>query len=694
MPEIKKIKRLKKELKLLDVYSIATGATLSSGFFLLPGLIAIQVGPSLILAYLIAAIPLIPALFSMIELATAMPRAGGVYFFLDRTMGPYFGTMGGLGTWLALILKVSFALIGMGAYLILFLPQLEMKYIAVAVAVILGVISIFGTKKSSRLQILLVTVVILFLTILIFGGITQIDISRYSGIFNVDFALLLSTAGTVYVSYAGITKIASLSEEVKDPEKNIPLGLILATATTILIYGLGSIVVVGVIPMSELLGDKTSLATASGKIFGNIGAVTISIIALFAFISVANAGMLSASRYPLAMSRDHLMPRKFRQLSKFGTPAFSIVFTFAIIVLFIITFDPTGIAKLASAFQLFMFSLVCTAVIVMRESRLHSYDPGYKSPLYPWMQIVGIILPFVFIFSMGIIPIVFTVGLIIICSLWYWFYARKRVERTGAIYHIFERLGRQRDENLDTELRGILKEKGLRDQDPFNEIVARSLVLEINEETVFDDVVVKISNQLSKIIPLTPKQIVKQIMEGTLVGATPVTHGVALPHFRTGEVEHSELVLIRAKKGIKVPLFNPLTHEAEEEKIVSAVFCLVSPENNPSQHLRILAQIAGRVDDDNFIKEWNDASDEQQLKEVLLRDERFISLIIDETSKTKKMIGLPLKQISIPKGCLVAMLCRGETVLVPNGNTIFEDGDRLTIIGDPNAIKELHKLYD
>ena len=105
MAEKRKHKKLKKELKLVDVYAIAAGTTLSAGFFLLPGLAAQQAGPALVIAYVIAAIPLIPAMLSIVELATAMPRAGGVYYFLDRSLGPLVGTIGGLGTWLALILK-------------------------------------------------------------------------------------------------------------------------------------------------------------------------------------------------------------------------------------------------------------------------------------------------------------------------------------------------------------------------------------------------------------------------------------------------------------------------------------------------------------------------------------------------------------------------------------------------------------
>ena len=83
--------------------NLATGTTLSAGFFLLPGIAAMSAGPAITLAYLIAALPLIPATFSIVELTTAMPRAGGLYYFLDRSMGPLLGTIGGIGTWLALI---------------------------------------------------------------------------------------------------------------------------------------------------------------------------------------------------------------------------------------------------------------------------------------------------------------------------------------------------------------------------------------------------------------------------------------------------------------------------------------------------------------------------------------------------------------------------------------------------------------
>ncbi len=136
---------LAKELRLFDVYALATGATLSAGLFLMPGIAAAQVGPALVFCYLLAAVPLVPAMLSIVELSTAMPRAGGAYYFIDRSLGPLAGTIGGFGTWLALVLKTSFALVGMGAYVALFTDAspTTMRLVAVAFAVLFGVVNAY-----------------------------------------------------------------------------------------------------------------------------------------------------------------------------------------------------------------------------------------------------------------------------------------------------------------------------------------------------------------------------------------------------------------------------------------------------------------------------------------------------------------------------------------------------------------------
>lgn len=693
MAVLHKSKRLKKELTLLNVYTIATGATLSSGFFLLPGLAAAQAGPAVILSYLVAAVHLVPAMFCMAELSTAMPRAGGIYYFLDRSMGPLLGTIGGLGTWLALILKTAFALIGMGAYVSLFFPEMPIVPLAVGFAILFGGINLFGAKKTGGLQILLVVGLLLLLSAFTGFGVFHVNADYFSGFFDSGFDSIYSTAGLVYISYVGLTNVASVSEEVKNPERNLWLGMLFALITAVLVYGLGTFVMVGVLSPEQLYNNLTPVASAAKTLVGPWGAVLMTVAAVLAFLSVANAAILSASRYPLAMSRDHLIPRLFRTLNKHDTPQNAIFITVSLIILCLIFLNPIKIAKLASSFQLLLFAMCCLAVIIMRESRIESYDPGFRSPLYPWMQIFGIAAPLLLIFEMGWWPILFTGSLIVLGAIWYFYYAKEKVVRDGAIYHIFARLGTQRFEGLDRELRGILIEKGLREDDPFDVVVTKAGFIDLPARISFEEVVHQAAFQLSHRLPASVESLKESFMQGTKVGATPVSHGVALPHLRFPEIDSPEMVIVRAKEGVHVEVDNVLLVEHTSDKPVYAFFFLVSPEGKPAQHLRILAQIAGHVDDDQFMERWLSAGNEQQLKEIILRDECFLSLRLQFELKTSSFIGRLVRDLQMPKGTLIAIIHRNGEIIFPTGSTLLEEGDRLTIIGEPVEIQNLNQKY-
>lgn len=690
---LSKGKRLKKELTLLNVYAIATGATLSSGFFLLPGLAAAEAGPAVVLSYMIAAVHLIPAVFCMAELSTAMPRSGGIYYFLDRSLGPYLGTIGGLGTWLALSLKTAFALIGMGAYIGIFFPDAPIVPIAVVLAIVFGFLNLFGAKKTSGFQIVLVVVLLLILAWFTGAGLLQIKTRHFTRFFQSGFRSIYGTAGMVYISYVGMTKIASISEEVKNPERNLPLGMLLALISAIVIYGLGTYVMVGILPAAELHNDLTPVASTARALVGPWGAVLMTIAAVLAFFSVTNAAILSASRYPLAMSRDHLLPGVFRFLSKHRTPKVAIYTTVAVIVLLLVSLNPTKIAKLASAFQLLLFALSCLAVIIMRESRIESYDPGYHSPFYPWLHIFGIAAPLFLIVEMGWWPILFTLGLIALGTIWYFAYAKDKVVRDGAIYHIFARLGEQRFEGLDRELRGILKEKGLRQEDPFDVIIAGAAFIDLAEKKTFEEVVQVASEELARRLPIDVEVLKESFLQGTRVGATPVSHGAALPHMRYPDLEKPEIVIVRSQPGVLVDIDDELLGDHASTEPVHAFFFLVSPEDNPKQHLRLLAQIAGQVDDEKFIKRWLKARHEPKIKELLLRDERYLSLRLGPDLKTAALIGRLVRDADLPEGCLVALIHRDGEMFVPRGKTVLKKGDRLTVIGEPKGIQVLKDIY-
>jgi amino acid transporter len=227
--------RLKKELSLLDVYVIATGAMIS------PGIATSHTGPSVVLAYALAGVLIVPAMLSQAELATAMPRAGGAYYFLDRTLGPLVGTIGGVGTWLALILKSAFALIGMGAYLGLVF-HVPVMGTAIVFTILFAVLNIVGAKESSGLLRVLVIVLLTILTFFLLYGLSDVLVgggdvrAQFTPFLSDGTDGLLGTVGLVFVSYIGLTKVASLAEEVKNPDRNIPLGMGLTLATVTGVY--------------------------------------------------------------------------------------------------------------------------------------------------------------------------------------------------------------------------------------------------------------------------------------------------------------------------------------------------------------------------------------------------------------------------------------------------------------------------
>jgi basic amino acid/polyamine antiporter, APA family len=388
-PEATTASRLEKRLGLLDVYAICTGAMFASGFFLLPGIAAANAGPSVILAYLASSLLMVPAMYSIAELSSAMPRAAGTYFFIHRSMGPLAGTIGGLGAWVVLIVKSAFALVGMGAYLALFV-DVPIRPIAIALTVGFAVLNIVGAKETARLQVWLVTVLVTIMAFFIAQGAVEVIRGtdavqgQMEPFFQFGLQGFVSTIGLVFISYAGLTKVSSAAEEIRDLDRNLPLGMILALVTVGAIYTLGVWILVAVLPPAELYEDLTPVASAGEVLLswmpGQLGVLLVVVAAITAFASTGNAGILTASRFPLAMARDRLLWSGFDRLGRFGTPTLGVIVTSVLMILAILFLDVERLASLGSAFLLLLFALLNLSVIIMRESRIASYVPGYRSP--------------------------------------------------------------------------------------------------------------------------------------------------------------------------------------------------------------------------------------------------------------------------------------------------------------------------
>jgi len=147
--------KLKKELNLLDVFCIATGAMISSGLFILPGIAHAQAGPAVVVSYFLAGLLALAGMLSQAELVSAMPKAGGTYFYVTRSMGPAVGTVDGILTWFSLSLKSAFALVGMAAFTRI-IVDIDIRIIAVPLCLFFVAVNIFGIKSAGKIQRILV----------------------------------------------------------------------------------------------------------------------------------------------------------------------------------------------------------------------------------------------------------------------------------------------------------------------------------------------------------------------------------------------------------------------------------------------------------------------------------------------------------------------------------------------------------
>ncbi|MFW5978285.1 MAG: APC family permease, partial [Halohasta sp.] len=380
------MKELQRDLGLPSVLAISIGAMIGSGIFILPALALDIAGPAVILAYLISGILVVPAALSQSEMATAMPEAGGTYIYIERGMGPLLGTIAGVGTWFSLAFKGALALVGGVPYLLLVF-DLPLKPFALGLATVLILINLIGAKQTGWLQLAIVVVMLAALGWFTAGSAPAVQSTNYADFFSGGVGGLFAATGLVFVSYAGVTKVASVAEEIEDPGRNIPLGILGSlTFTTALYVGIVA-VLVGVVDPEDVAGSTTPVAIAAEGTLGEIGVFVVILAAILALVSTANAGILSSSRYPFAMSRDQLAPPSLSAVSeRFGTPVNSITLTGAVLLVLIAFVPILEIAKLASAFQILVFGLINVAVIAFREGSME-YEPEFTSPLYPWMQI-------------------------------------------------------------------------------------------------------------------------------------------------------------------------------------------------------------------------------------------------------------------------------------------------------------------
>lgn len=604
---------LKKEISLLGVFSITTGAMLSSGIFILPGLAFAKTGPALFLSYLLGGILALIGGLSVIELATAMPKTGGDNYFIQRSLGPLMGTISGFLSWMALSLKSAFAIYGI-AEILYALTGMDPTVTALMTCAFFVLLNIFGVKETAVSQVILVAGLLTIIVVYLVAGIPAIRIDRFQTLFREGSGLhpIITSVGFIFVSFGGLLKAAGVSEKVKDTKRDLPLGMLLSMLMVTIIYSLMVIVMTGVLPPDVFASSLTPAADSARSLFGAPGFFFISIASSLALISTANAGIIAASRYPVALSDDNLFPHFASTMNKrFQTPVFSVLLTGSVITGSL--FLPLEVlVRAASSVVLTSYLLTNLSVIILHESRISSYQPSFRAPLYPWIQILSMIVFSILIVDLGSQTIEMSLAFLGICILFYLLYGKRHHDGEYALLYLMKRMTDKRLGSgiLESELRDILIHRDGQVQDHFDSLIQKAKIVELEDQEMTMHTFFKwAANQLVDVIGLPKQVIYDRFIQRQEESNTAVTPFLAIPHIVTGDSGNMFMMLVRSKTGIRF---------TDSEPNVHAVFLFGGPTEARDLHLKTLASIGMLVREPDFEPSWMLAPDTQSLRNMML----------------------------------------------------------------------------
>tara|TARA_X000000368_G_C23018338_1_gene706834 strand:+ start:133 stop:1785 length:1653 start_codon:yes stop_codon:yes gene_type:complete len=450
--------QLERSLNLIGVIIISLAAMIGSGLFVLPSFAAAVMGPGIWLAFLLAGLVVLPGAISKSELASTMPESGGSYVYIERTFGPLLGTISGLGLWASFLLKSAFALVGFSAYMYAvttyFDTSMDTMTVAMAALVLITILNIFGIKKVKSFQtpILAITTILLLIICVIQLFDPNTDFSRpIDGAVNVtndDPQLLVEAAALVFVAFAGIIKVGAIGGEVKNPQKNLPYGILWSLLLVTILYCAVTFIMMASVDGTWWLNEDGT--TREDPVYAFVDAVTdtrvgiaIAFLAILTMISGALSGVLASSRFLFAMARDNLLPQSLEDVNiRYETPHWAIIITGLTMAVCLVVLPVKDVAKLASGFQIMVFMMINLCLIVLRSAvASHDwYNPTFKSPFYPWLQIWGIFAGGVLVYMMGSKAIIGGFGAVVIGLATYSIYGSKHYLARKTPYQTFREM--------------------------------------------------------------------------------------------------------------------------------------------------------------------------------------------------------------------------------------------------------------
>ena len=429
--------KLARELGLGAAMSIGIGTMICAGIFVLPGIAAAKAGPVVVLAFALCGLVAVLVALCMSELSTGMPLAGGGYLFTVRTFGPMVGMVMGGCLWLSLVFASAFYMVGFGYYVADLLHTSHVLLALLMTALLIGV-NFIGAKEAGGLQNAIVAGLLIVLVAFVLRAVFSVDMDNLRPLVPPEIGMsgFLLVTPVLFVTFMGFAEIAAVSEEIKDPDRNLPLAVIGSVVVVTVVYCVVELCVVGLRRYDDpSMASETVLMEIARMLMGQAGYALILLGGILATVSSANASIMAASRISFAMGRDRLMPEWFNEIhARFRTPYRSIVVTggLTMILLVILGSHLELIAEVGAFLSLLLYAFICLACMVMRHAELDWYKPSFRTPAYPTVPILGL-LGCLFVMGITSRPTIL-IGLAIVAGtlIWYVFFLRGQTQLVGA----------------------------------------------------------------------------------------------------------------------------------------------------------------------------------------------------------------------------------------------------------------------
>jgi APA family basic amino acid/polyamine antiporter len=382
--------------------AVIIGNTIGAGILSTPGKVAEQLpNPWLFIAvWLFGGVYALLGAVSIAELGTMLPRSGGQYVFARHALGDYAGFIVGWSDWISTCGSTAFISLVIAQYASVLFPSLlaekpggphaRVSALALAIVLAFGIIQWRGIRWGSGVQnvtSLLKTLayIVLVLACFLWAGSSHVEssgsVQAPTGV-KLFVALILALQSVIY-TYDGWTGVIYFSEEVKDPDRDIPRSMIGGVLSVIAIYLLVNLAVLYVLPISEVAGSDLALGKAAQAIFGPNGDRIFRSLMILAMLSAVNACQLMATRVLFAMSRDGLFSTRGARANEGGTPTVALFFSTLVAVLFVLVGTDNQVLAAVAFFFVVNYAVSLAVVFLLRRREPDRARP-YRAWGYPW----------------------------------------------------------------------------------------------------------------------------------------------------------------------------------------------------------------------------------------------------------------------------------------------------------------------